>query len=144
MPFAFIIVGIVLLVSGIRGSASSLVTLLKGDLTGSDNFIYWILAILAIGALGYIEDFKGLSRAFLALVLIVLVIVEDKGTSGGFFAEFTKGISSITGGSGSVVSSTLPSSNSGAAPSSAITGSQSEFDNFINQNFGGLQARPNS
>lgn len=142
MPFAFIIIGIVLLVSGIRGSASSLVTLLKGDLTGSDNFIYWILAILAIGSLGYIEDLKGLSRAFLALVLIVLVIVEDKGTSGGFFAEFTKGVSSVTSGGSNSLTSSSPSSNSGAAPSAAITGSQSEFDDFINQSFGGLQARP--
>lgn len=138
MPFAFIIVGIVLLISGIRGSASSLITLLQADLTGSDNFIYWILAILAIGSLGYIEDFKGLSRAFLALVLIVLVIAEDKGSTGGFFAEFTNAIKSVT-------SSSTPSSVSPTVASSTTSSGDSDFLQQLDNQFGpNLPARPTS
>ncbi len=97
MPFAFIIAGIVLLVSGVRGSSQSLVTLLKGDLTGSNNFGYWILSILVIGALGYIQDLRVLSRSFLVLVLIVLVIAEDKNGAGGFFTEFQSSVKQIAG-----------------------------------------------
>jgi len=97
MPFVFIIAGIVLLVSGVRETSSELLTLLKGDVTGPKNFGNWILAILLIGALGYIQDFRSLSRAFLVLVLIVLVIAEDKNTSGGFFSKFTESFNSITG-----------------------------------------------
>lgn len=99
MPFVFIIVGIVFLVSGVRGQSSNLVTLIEGDLTGKNNFVYWILAILAIGALGYVQDLRQVSRAFLALVLIVLVVEENKKTSGGggLVAEFTSAVSSITG-----------------------------------------------
>jgi UDP-N-acetylmuramyl pentapeptide phosphotransferase/UDP-N-acetylglucosamine-1-phosphate transferase len=98
MPFVFIIVGIVLLTSGVRGQSSTLLTLVKGDLTGSNNFIYWIVSILVIGSIGYIDDLKSLSRAFLVLVIVVLVLNEDKNGTGGFFASFQSAISSITKG----------------------------------------------
>jgi hypothetical protein len=94
MPFVFIIVGTVFIVSGALGTSSQFLKLLKGDLPG---FIYWMLAIGVIGALGYVNDFRGFSRALLALVLIVLLITEDKGTSGGFFTEFQQAISTISG-----------------------------------------------
>lgn len=97
MPFAFIIAGIVLLTAGVRGQSNKLVTLIKGDLTGSNNFFYWILSILLIGSLGYIEDFKALSRAFLVLVLLVLVLANDKGTNGGFVVKFQEAVKEITG-----------------------------------------------
>jgi len=100
MPFAFIIVGLILLVSGVRGTSSDLLTLVKGDLTGQNNFVYWLLSILIIGALGYVEDLRGISRAFLVLVLIVLFLREDNQTtgSGGFIVKFQQAISQITGG----------------------------------------------
>lgn len=71
-------------------------TLLKGDLSGSHNFFYWILAILLIGSLGYIKNFEGLSRAFLVLVLVVLVLADDKQTNAGFFKKFQQSIAEIT------------------------------------------------
>jgi UDP-N-acetylmuramyl pentapeptide phosphotransferase/UDP-N-acetylglucosamine-1-phosphate transferase len=98
MPFVFIIAGIVLLVSGVRGQSSNLLTLVKGDLTGSNNFIYWIVSILVIGSIGYIDDLKSLSRAFLVLVIVVLVLNEDKNGVGGFFTSFQSAITSITKG----------------------------------------------
>lgn len=99
MPFVFIIIGIVLLVSGVRGQSSTLVTLIEGDLTGTNNFAYWILAILLIGAIGYVEDLRMLSRAFLVLVIVVLVLEENKKTagSGGLLQTFTSAFTSITG-----------------------------------------------
>ena len=99
MPFVFIIIGAVFLVSGVRGTSSTLVTLVEGDITGSNAFGYWILAILAIGALGYVEDLRALSRAFLALVLVVLILNENqKAGGGGLVAKFTSEFSSGTGG----------------------------------------------
>jgi hypothetical protein len=99
MPFVFIIVGIVLLTSGARGTSADLQSLLVGDLTGSNNFSYWIFAILVIGAIGYIQDLRGLSRAFLVLVILVLFLKEGstQNPGGGFFAEFQSAFNSITG-----------------------------------------------
>ncbi len=90
MPFVLIIIGLVLLISGVRGTVVSsgqqegLYDLVKGDFTGKDNFFYWFVAIMVIGAIGYIEDLQSLSRAFLALVVIVLFL-----SNGGFFQKFT-------------------------------------------------------
>lgn len=87
MPFALLIVGLVLVVSSVRNTVTqgdpNLVGMLKSDFTGQNNFSYWLISILIIGALGYIPAFRSLSRAFLALVVIVLLI-----SHGGFFSQF--------------------------------------------------------
>jgi hypothetical protein len=98
MPFVFIFVGVVLLISGALGTSDSLLTLVKGDLTGKNNFGYWILSIAIIGAIGYVQDLRALSRAFLLLVIVVLILHEDKQGSGGFFTEFQSSFSTITKG----------------------------------------------
>jgi len=105
MPFAFIIVGIVMLVSGVRGKSANLLTLLKGDLTGSNNFVYWILSILVIGSLGYVDEFKTLSRALLGLVLVVLILAEDKNGSGGFFATLQSDLQQLGSSGGTSLGS---------------------------------------
>jgi hypothetical protein len=100
MPFVFAVIGSVFLVAGVRGSSDDLLQLLKTDLFGGgkNSFIYWILAIAALGAIGYVDDLRPLSRALLVLVLVVLVLSSgDPGrTGGGLFAKFTDAISSIT------------------------------------------------
>jgi uncharacterized membrane protein YgcG len=90
MPFVLIIVGIVLLVAAVRNTVAApaspnLATLIKGDFTGQDNFAYWLVSILVIGALGYVPELKPLSRAFLVLVIIVLFL-----SNGGFFSKFNQ------------------------------------------------------
>jgi len=74
MPFALIIIGIVLLVSSVRNTQDDLYTLVKGDFTGQNNYLYWMVSILIIGALGYVEALKPISRAFLALLIVVLFL----------------------------------------------------------------------
>lgn len=82
MPILFGIFGIILVVAGVRGRVTagnpSLVSLLKDDFTGTDPFWKWMLAILFVGALGYIPDLKPISRGFLAL-LIVVFFLNNKG-----------------------------------------------------------------
>lgn len=87
MPFALLIAGIFLLVAGVRGTQTQLFSLIHGDFTGTNNFIYWLLAILAIGAVGYIPRLKNVSHVMLALVIVVLFL-----SRGGFFAQFTSAI----------------------------------------------------
>lgn len=99
MPFTFIIAGLVLVIAGVRGTSDDLVTLVKGDFTGDNNFVYWVLAILVIGGVGYIPSLKSFSRAFLALVLIVLILAEGK-QGNGFFTEFESAVKQITEGNG--------------------------------------------
>lgn len=87
MPFLFLVLGSVMVVSAVRGTNQQLVGLLKADFTGKGNFIYWLVSILAIGAVGYIPDLKPVSRAFLVLVVIVLLL-----KNGGVFTQFLSAI----------------------------------------------------
>lgn len=106
MPLAFIAIGAVFLVAAVRGTVldygakagqpgtnKGLLSLLKGDLTGSNNFLVWILAFFVLGALGYIQGFKPIANALLVLVVVVLIISNNnKQGSGGFFAQFNAAI----------------------------------------------------
>lgn len=93
MPFALIIFGVILVAVGFKGSQDDFFGRLKGDFTGSGNFIYWVLSILVIGGIGYIPKLKGVSDAFLALILVVLFIGAGKK---GFFAQFNSQIATGT------------------------------------------------
>lgn len=87
MPFTFLIVGIVLLVSGVQNTQGQLFTLLQNDFSidTQPSFTYWLLAILFIGSLGYVGKLRTFSRLFLVLVIIVLFIHNK-----GFFCKFAQ------------------------------------------------------
>lgn len=88
MPFVLMLAGAVLIVAAVRDTQQKLFYLLALDFTGQNNFVYWFLSILIIGALGYIPKAKPLSDGF--LILIILVLFLRKGT--GFFDMFQKQI----------------------------------------------------
>lgn len=98
MPFALLFFGLLLTVAGVRGTHKDngenpgLFTLLKGDFWGPGSYTFFVAAILTIGALGYIEPLRTPSRYMLALVLLVLVLAQEKKTGGGFFAKFKQAL----------------------------------------------------
>lgn len=128
MPFALLIIGAVLLVSAVRNSQDDLFALVKGDFTGQGNFVFWIVSLLIIGAVGYIPRLKPISDGFLVLVLVVLFLTKGNpnGVGGGFFSKFTSALQSTqtaqpsTGTPVQSVSNGLP-----ALPSLANLGSLS-------------------
>lgn len=100
MPFALLIIGVWLLIAGVRNTAGpvsqpgTLFALLHGDFTGPDNFAYWFIAIVLIGAIGYIPKLKPVSVGFLTLILVVLFLKKgnSSGIGGGFFQQFLAGL----------------------------------------------------
>ena len=84
------IFGLILIVSGVRNTTGTLGTLIAGDFTGTKNFFYWLGAILIVGSVGYIPKAQTASRAFIVLIMVVMVI-SDKG----FFAQFTSALSGV-------------------------------------------------
>lgn len=88
MPFALIIIGAVLTVAGVRNTTSGsngLFALVSSDFSDNSNgsFTHWMVAILILGALGYSDTLKPLSRAFTVLVIIAMFV-----SNGGFFQKF--------------------------------------------------------
>lgn len=98
MPFVLVTVGVILLVAAIRNTQGTLFTLLGGDFTGPNNFIYWFVSILLIGAVGYIPKLKPFSIAFLTLVIMVLFLKrgDPNAATGGFFEKFTQALGTTT------------------------------------------------
>ena len=103
MPFVLIIAGTVLLISSVRNTygqttpqgGQGLGALLQSDFTGSANFVYWLVSLLIIGAVGYIPKLRPISIAFLTLVIIILFLERGnpKTAGGGFFQQFSTAIS---------------------------------------------------
>lgn len=89
MPFALLIIGIVLLIAAIRGTQSQLFSLVAGDFSGPNNFIFWAFSILVVGSIGYIPKAKPISTAFIVLAIVVLVLTRGNPNSagGGFFQQ---------------------------------------------------------
>lgn len=79
MPVLFTVIGVVMLTAAIRDTIDGdkgLLSLLKADFQGKNNFIYFIAAILLIGGIGYIPMMKNVSKYMLALVLVVIFLVN--------------------------------------------------------------------
>lgn len=109
MPFALLLVGLVLLISGVKNTQDTLFTTVHNDFVGQDNFIYWFVAIIIIGAVGYIPKLKPISTAFLALVIVVLFLKKGSasGFGGGLFAQLNSALGSTATSSASNPSSQL-------------------------------------
>jgi hypothetical protein len=90
MSYALIIVGVMLLIASIRDMQGTLFTLLRDDFIGMHSYVFWLLSILGIGAVGYVPKMKGLSDGFLILVFLMLFISNK-----GFFNQFMSQISGV-------------------------------------------------
>ncbi len=90
MPLFFLLVGALFIYAGFNGRLGELSALIKEDFSptdGSNGFAIWIVAIFAIGAIGYYKPAKPLSNAFLLLVVVSLIL-----SNRGFFARFKQGL----------------------------------------------------
>jgi hypothetical protein len=81
MPFILVLIGALLLVAAIRNTQGDLATALATDVPG---FMVWALAIVGVGALGWVPGMRQISRGLVALVLVVLVLANYRQLFAGF------------------------------------------------------------
>lgn len=72
MAIALIIIGLALTWAGVKGNAGKLGSLVVEDF--KSGFLYWVLAIVAIGAVGQVPALKTFSNWFLVLVILAFVL----------------------------------------------------------------------
>lgn len=89
MPFALVFIGLVMIVTGAKGTQSALGKQLVKDFTGPGNFFYWFASIGVIGALGSIPGFKPFSRMFMTLIIVAMIL-----RNGGVFDKFMQALQS--------------------------------------------------
>lgn len=88
MPFVFILIGLVFLVTAVRGTQSAMFTLLKSEFVGTNSFVPWVSAILILGAVGYAKPIRPVADAMIGLVILAMVLANK----GGFFTAFNQAI----------------------------------------------------
>lgn len=109
MAFPLIIVGLLMVITGARGTYAQFGTLIASEFQGSNNFLYWILALGSVGAVGYIPALRTPSRLLMTLILISLFLSHK-----GFFAQFQSALK--TG-----AKPPTPVAPSGSAGTAAVT-----------------------
>lgn len=92
MSLALIFAGILLLVASVRDTQADLLALVKGDLSGPNNFVEWIVALALVGAIGYIPKMRSFSIALLALVLLAIFLKKGQG----FFDQLNSTVKNTT------------------------------------------------
>jgi hypothetical protein len=117
--------------------------------TSPGNFIFWILALGSIGALGYVKDLRQFSHYFMALILISMIL-----SNRGFFAKLSEAIKAgptaptaqsqpsgsstpITqNSSSSDIAGAITSNQQGVGGSAPATAGQGKFNGWMNYLFG--------
>lgn len=114
MPFVIILLGLVLIVTGVKGTQKDLLALIEGDFTGDNNFVYWLLSLFVVGAVGYIPQLKKISDAFMGLIILVLIL-----RNGDFFDKF---VAQLKAGTASVPATVTPDSTNSTPDPALQTG----------------------
>jgi hypothetical protein len=76
MPFFFVFVGVLLIITGVKDTYVALGNQIAKDFTGTQNFFVWVLALGAVGSLGYIERLRPFTNAFMVLILLAMVLTN--------------------------------------------------------------------
>ncbi len=94
MPFVFLIIGVMLLVIGLRGQSQAATTLLKDEFTGSGSFIQWFIAIMVLGLVGYYKPIRPLTDGLIGLVILTMILNEQ--TKNNIFKAFETALQNTT------------------------------------------------
>lgn len=113
MPFALLTIGLLLIIVGFQNTYKAFGNQLVADFTGPNSFILYFIAIMAVGAIGYIKTLETFSRAMLGLIVIALFIGAVN--KGGFFANFSSGINTGSSAPVNPAGGALPASGGGVS-----------------------------
>src|SRR5271165_5753740 len=91
MPFVLITAGVVLFLTAINGTYSAFFSQLYQDLFGGGSsnagFVYWALALVIVGLIGYIPEAKKPADFFMLLIILGMILAN-----GGFFSQLQAAI----------------------------------------------------
>lgn len=145
MPYALVIIGLLMIITGINNTYAQFAGQLQTDFGGQKGFIVWALALGAVGALGYINDLRTFSHYFMALILISFIL-SNKGVFANLQAALKSGPTQPTasaqpgslsaGSSTSDLNSAITSNQQGVGGSTPETSGQAKFNGWMNYFFG--------
>lgn len=116
MPFMLIFIGLLVFVTGLQNTYRETFQKLSDTMVGDNSFIYWMISILFVGSLGYFgsksKPFKGLSRLFIALIIVSMVL-SNRNNGLDFFSLFVSQVKEGTEKEVDFIGAPLPAPSSG-------------------------------
>ncbi len=119
MAIPLLIIGLLMVITGGRGTYAQFGSQVASEFQGQNSFTYWLLAIGILGAVGYITPLQKISRMLMALVILVIFLANK-----GFFAKFTAALKQ-----GPVKPNALPQSSGAGILSPQMTSPGSSSTN---------------
>lgn len=93
MVIFFLFLGAFFIIVAINNKVPELAELTKQDFgLGRTSFIPWVIAIFALGAIGYFKPLKPLSNAMMLLAVVAIVLANNPKGQPGFFERFTQAL----------------------------------------------------
>lgn len=117
MGFVLLIIGLLMIITGARGTYAQFGTQIASEFQGPNSFTYQMIALGAIGMAGYVPALQTISRWALALILLV-ILLGNRGSTG-FFTQLQQALKA-----GPVAPQT-PSGTAGTSQSAGATPPQS-------------------
>lgn len=91
MPFALVLIGLMLIATGVQDTYVAMGAQLKKDFVGPKSFTMWAVAMIMLGMLGDIEQLRRLSWLFMFLVVLALFLSEGTDFLGKLQSAISKG-----------------------------------------------------
>ncbi len=128
MPFALLGIGLLLVIAAYNNTQTVLSGQLQKDFSGKTGFVYWIAAIIILGMVGYIKPMQTVSRALLALLLVVIFLTHN-----GILQKFNAALSGSAGAGNDGETTTTTPATPDDAPSGSTggTGTTESSDDAI-------------
>jgi hypothetical protein len=107
MGLPLLVIGLLMIVVGARGTYAQFGQQVASEFEGQNSFTYWIIALAALGGLGYVPQLQRISRWAMGLVILAIFLSNK-----GFFAKFQQALQQgpqqpATPGGGSSIASTV-------------------------------------
>lgn len=129
MPFALLTIGMLLIITGFQDTYKQFGTQLEKDFSGPNSFIYFLVAIGAVGAIGYVKELESFSRAMLALIIVALFLGAVN--KGGFLNNLTGGLQSGSNSPVDPIGTPLQGGNGGSSSSGSGGSSSSGGSDLV-------------
>jgi uncharacterized membrane protein YgcG len=123
MTIALLLIGVLLIVSAVKGTEHELATRVASDMTGQDGFLIWIAAIFA---LYLVSKIPGLAQPvkWLTALIVVVIFLNNTGVVNQFITALET--ADATGPAPAVPLQTGSSSSSSQSGAGGSTGGGSE------------------